>query len=176
MFDKVCLFVCLHPWCILDVASQSLTIVESVWVSNVGKDSNGPHCLFTCVSLIPGTFKIILLTSIPTLGCHMVSLVFTLAWHYIFCQVQCNAELVVWSGSRKIVLSDSCIPQGTFQFSSVQHGKEGSKEGSSRSPQGDESDEGQEGVEVSAIEILAMLPPGWHRLFQFLTACTLAHP
>ncbi len=53
------------------------------------------------------------------------------------------------------------FPKVPFQFSSVQHGKEGSKEGSSRSPQGDESDEGQEGVEVSAIEILAMLPPGW---------------
>jgi len=54
------------------------------------------------------------------------------------------------------------FPKVPFQFSSVQHGKEGSKEGSSRSPspKGDESDEGQEGVEVSAIEILAMLPPG----------------
>ena len=33
-----------------------------------------------------------------------------------------------------------------------QHGKEGSKEGSRRSPQGDESDEGKEGVDVSAVQ------------------------
>ena len=53
------------------------------------------------------------------------------------------------------------FPKVPFRFSSVrQHGKEGSKEGSSRSPQGDESDEGKEGVEVSAIERIAMLPPG----------------
>jgi hypothetical protein len=41
--------------------------------------------------------------------------------------------------------------------SPVQHGKEGSKEGSCRGPrgpQGDESDEGQKGVEESAIETL----------------------
>jgi len=44
--------------------------------------------------------------------------------------------------------------------SDQQHGEEGSKEGSRRSPQGDESDEGKEGVEVSAIESKAMLPPG----------------
>ena len=60
------------------------------------------------------------------------------------------------SGSRKLVLSDDCIPKVPFP-SDQQHGKEGSKEGSRRSPQGDE---GKEGVEVSAIESKAMLPPG----------------
>ena len=67
------------------------------------------------------------------------------------------------SGSRKLVLSDTCIPKVPFRSpSDQQHGKEGSKEGSRRSPspQGDESDEGKEGVEVEAIRSVAMLPPG----------------
>ena len=55
------------------------------------------------------------------------------------------------SGSRKLVLSDDCIPKVPFP-SDQQHGKEGRKEGSRRSPQGDESDEGKEGVDVSAVE------------------------
>ncbi len=58
-------------------------------------------------------------------------------------------------------MSDACIPKIPFSVpSDQQHGEEGSKEGSRRSPQGDESDEGKEGVEVSAIESKAMLPPG----------------
>ena len=68
--------------------------------------------------------------------------------------------LVVSPGSRKLVLSDTCIPKVPFPVpSDQQHGEEGSKEGSRRSPR-DESDEGKEGVEVSAIESKAMLPPG----------------
>ena len=66
--------------------------------------------------------------------------------------------LMFGSGSRKLVLSDTCIPKVPFPVpSDQQHGEEGSKEGSRRSPQGDE---GKEGVEVSAIESKAMLPPG----------------
>ena len=62
--------------------------------------------------------------------------------------------LVVPPGSRKLVLSDFCIPQLRYLsgYPVRQHGKEGSKEGSRRSPQGDESDEGKEGVDVSAVE------------------------
>ena len=60
------------------------------------------------------------------------------------------ACFVVWSGSRKLVLSDICIPQHLSPVpSDQQHGKESRKEGRSRSPQGDESDEGKEGIEVS---------------------------
>ena len=63
------------------------------------------------------------------------------------------------SGSRKLVLSDTCIPP-RYLYPSNQHGKEGSKEGRSRSPspQGDESDEGQEGISLSATESVAVLP------------------
>ena len=58
--------------------------------------------------------------------------------------------LVVSPGSRKLVLSDFRIPQLRYLsgFPVRQHGKEGSKEGSRRSPQGDEGKEGVRSCEL----------------------------
>ena len=81
---------------------------------------------------------------------------------YLRLHMCCTCSVFI---SRKLVLSDSCIP-GTVLFSLSQH-EEGSK--GSRSPQeGDEGNEGKEGINViGRIGII--------ELFQFLTACTKTH-
>ena len=85
----------------------------------------------------------------------------------------CNLFLLVQGSLSWVTFA---FPRYLSWSSAWQHGKEGSKEGSSRSPQGDESDEGKEGVDPSAIdESIAMLPPGWHELAQFAAACICAH-
>ena len=81
--------------------------------------------------------------------------------------------------SSSIWFKEAClwrhVDSPLFQFPSLdQHGKEGSQEGSSRGPKGDESDEGQEGIKVSSMKSCVMLPAGWHRSFQILATCIWA--
>ena len=82
--------------------------------------------------------------------------------------------------SSSIWFKEAClwrhVHSPLFQFPSLeQHGKEGSQEGSSRGPKGDESDEGQESMKVSNMKSYAMLLAGWHRSFQVLARCIWAH-
>ena len=69
------------------------------------------------------------------------------------------ADFVLGSGSRKLVLSDTCIPAFSPVPNNSHHGKEGD-EGSCRGSQ--EGDEGKEGIDRECS----------HGLFQFLTTCT----
>ena len=66
-----------------------------------------------------------------------------------------------WHASQEsVVLSDTCFLFEVPLHLSNQHGKEGSQEGSSRGPKGDESDEGQESMKVSNMKSYAMLLAG----------------
>ena len=82
-----------------------------------------------------------------------------------FGSLQCS-QCFVWcrSGSRKLVLSDTRIPQSRSAPTPCQHGQESSQEGRRRSTK---SDEGKEGIRLVRLSEGAST----ELLFHFLTAC-----
>ena len=141
------LTVHLHPWAFC-TCSTSLSLSLYIYVWDVGSPVND-SCFLK--EYCDGRFRIC---------CS--------AWP--FSHALSIADFVLGSGSRKLVLSDTCIPP-RYLYPSNQHGKEGSKEGRSRSPQGDESDEGQE---VKGHWQLLCFRKG-DRLFRFEATCIWAH-
>ena len=101
-------------------------------------------------------------------------------WSLLLCFPLWSLLVHSMATSSSIWFKEAClwrhVDSPLFQFPSLeQHGKEGSQEGSSRGPKGDESDEGQESMKVSNMKSYAMLLAGWYRSFQVLARCIWAH-